>query len=130
MVWFRVDDDLAFHPKVLAAGLPAMGLWIRAGAWSSQMLTDGTITPEMLTALGDPRQRHAQRLVDVRLWVPGPDGSFVFHEWDLRQPSRSTVRLTQEARVESGKEGSHIRWHVRRHVTDPECKWCNPSVDP
>lgn len=31
MPWFKVDDTLALHGKVVAAGNPAMGLWVRAG---------------------------------------------------------------------------------------------------
>lgn len=33
MPWFQVDDQLSFHAKVIAAQNPAMGLWVRAGAW-------------------------------------------------------------------------------------------------
>jgi len=44
MPWFKVDDTLAFHAKVVAAGNAAMGLWVRAGAHSMQQLTDGFIT--------------------------------------------------------------------------------------
>ena len=38
MAWFKVDDKLAFHPKVLTAGNTAIGLWVRAGAWSADQL--------------------------------------------------------------------------------------------
>lgn len=30
MVWFLVDDNLAFHDKVTKAGNAAMGAWVRA----------------------------------------------------------------------------------------------------
>lgn len=29
MPWFRVDDDFALHPKAIAAGNAALGLWVR-----------------------------------------------------------------------------------------------------
>lgn len=94
MTWFRVDDNLAFHAKVVAAGNAAMGLWVRAGAWSAQQLTDGFVPDHMAAALGTPAQ--AARLVAVRLWTKG-EGGYFFHEWagENRQPTREQVESTR-----------------------------------
>lgn len=94
MTWFKVDDNLAFHAKVVAAGNPALGLWVRAGSWSAQQLTDGFVPDHMLAALGTKQQ--AQRLVDVRLWER-VEGGYTFHEWELRQPSRGDVEAERAA---------------------------------
>lgn len=95
MPWFKVDDNLAFHAKVVAAGNPAMGLWVRAGSWSADQLTDGFVPDHMLPALGTSAQ--AKRLVEVRLWEKA-DGGFRFHEWnrDGRQPTRADVEKRRE----------------------------------
>lgn len=94
MPWFKVDDGLALHPKVLAAGNAAMGLWVRAGAYAAHQLTDGEISTEAATLLGTPTE--AKRLVKAGLWVPKDDG-YAFHEWDLFQPSRVQVMAEREA---------------------------------
>ena len=52
MVWFRVDDNLGFHHKVIAAGNPAMGLWVRAGSVCASQLTDGFVADHMIASLG------------------------------------------------------------------------------
>ena len=52
MPWFKVDDNLAFHHKVVAAGNAAMGLWVRAGAMCAQQLTDGFVPDHMVNTLG------------------------------------------------------------------------------
>ena len=52
MPWFKVDDRLAHHPKVMAVGNAAMGLWVRAGSWSAAHLTDGYVPTELLSTLG------------------------------------------------------------------------------
>src|SRR5699024_8136853 len=70
MPWFKVDDNLDFHPKVIAAGNSAMGLWVRAGAYCAKQLTDGFVPRQMLNALGG-RQRDVSQLVNAGLWVPG-----------------------------------------------------------
>ena len=88
MPWFKVDDTLAFHAKVVTAGNAAMGLWVRAGAWCMQQLTDGHVPNHMISVLGSTGQ--AKALVAAGLWIKVDDG-YRFHEWDERQPSRDQV---------------------------------------
>ncbi|QIK82644.1 hypothetical protein [Sanguibacter sp. HDW7] len=90
MTWFKVDDTFAFHEKVIRAGNPAIGLWVRAGAWSAQQLTDGFIPTHMAQTLGTLSQ--ARKLVEVNLWHV-EDGGYRFHEWSEggRQPTRDEV---------------------------------------
>lgn len=94
MPWFKVDDNLAFHAKTVAAGNPAMGLWVRAGSWCAQNLTDGFIPRHMLLAFGTTQQ--AKRLVDVGLWER-VEGGYGFHEWTERQPRRDDVEAERLA---------------------------------
>ncbi len=94
MPWFKVDDNLAFHAKVVAAGNPAMGLWVRAGSWCAQQLTDGYVADHMLAAIGTPAQ--AKRLVDVGLWDRA-SGGYKFHGWTERQPSKGDVEAERSA---------------------------------
>lgn len=94
MPWFAVEDTLAFHRKTLAAGNAAMGLWVRAGSWSMQILTDGEVPADVARTLGTPAE--ARRLVAAGLWVPKDDG-YEFHEWSDRQRSRVKVAADREA---------------------------------
>lgn len=97
MPWFKVDDTLAFHGKTVAAGNGAMGLWVRAGSWSMQQLTDGFIPHQIARQLGT--RAEAKRLVDNGLWDEKDDG-YLFHEWSQRQPSRAKVHADREANAE------------------------------
>jgi hypothetical protein len=94
MPWFAVEDTLAFHRKTLTAGNAAMGLWVRAGSWSMQILTDGEIPAEVARTLGTVAE--AKRLVAAGLWIPKADG-YEFHEWADRQRSRVQVAADREA---------------------------------
>lgn len=102
MTWFKVDDTLAFHSKVVVAGNAAMGLWVRAGSWCAQQLNDGHIPMDIARALGTRSQ--AQRLVTARLWVEKDDG-YEFWQWsdDGRQPSRTQVEADRHAARERQK---------------------------
>ena len=109
MVWFKVDDGLAFHHKVVAAGNAAMGLWVRAGSQSSEQLTDGFIADHMVVAMGT--QTQARKLVEVGLWER-TDGGYIFHQWneDGRQPTREQVendRAAARERMAKRRAGSH-----------------------
>ena len=92
MPWFKVDDTLAFHAKVVAAGNEAMGLWVRAGSWSSQQLTDGFIPDHMIAAMGGGEDR----LIEVGLWTR-EDGGCRFHEWEQAQFTRAEIESKREA---------------------------------
>jgi hypothetical protein len=100
MVWFRVDDVLPFHARVIEAGNAAMGLWVRAGALSAGQLTDGFITTATARSLGSTRE--IKRLVDVGLWNE-VDGGYQFHAWaedgtgTKRQPTRAEVEAQRRA---------------------------------
>lgn len=113
MTWFKVDDTLALHPKVVRAGNASMGLWVRAGAWSAQQLTDGYVPSEIVQILGNADL--AEELVRAGLWSVAA-GGFEFHDWEERQPSKSEVESKREAQRERVR-----RWRAQRDgnaVTD------------
>lgn len=118
MPWFKVDDNLAFHAKTVAAGNAAMGLWVRAGSWAANGLTDGFVPDHMIPALGTAAQ--AKRLTEVRLWHREA-GGFRFHEWnqDGRQPTREEVERrraedrTRKAEARAAK-AAQIRSETRK----------------
>jgi hypothetical protein len=122
MPWFKVDDGLAFHPKVMAAGNAAMGLWVRAGAWSAAHTTDGFLTREVVAVLGG-KKPHVDALVKAGLWTAEPEG-YRFRDWLDYQPSARDVKLGEDAASTRGLFGNHQRWHVNRHVVDPDCQFC------
>lgn len=106
-MWFKVDDDLPVHRKVLAAGNAAMGLWVRAGAWSAREGTLGFIPSETVRTLGTLTQ--ARRLVAAELWRPVKRG-FQFHDWETYQPSAEEVEKVRQKRAEAGRKGAQKRW--------------------
>lgn len=110
MPWFRVDDTAADHPKIIAAGNAAVGLWMRCGSWAMRQLTDGFIPTAVARSYGTPAQ--AKRLVDVGLWLEVDDG-YVFHEWDQRQPSRAKLDADREANAARIR-----RWREKRDNPD------------
>jgi len=119
MAWGRVDDNLAFHPKVMQAGNEAMGLWIRSLSWCAQQLTDGYVPNDIISAFGSVAS--ASRLVDAGLWHEASNG-FEFNDWHDYQPTRESVMAEREAarsrmaRVRANKNGSStdVRANINR----------------
>lgn len=102
MTWFRVDDGFWCHPKVLGCSHRALALWVKAGSWSAQQLTDGRV-PETALQMLNATRRDAAELVAARLWVPDGDG-WVFHQWVERQPARKDVEARRTATAERVKK--------------------------
>lgn len=90
MPWFKVDDQLHSHPKVVAlcdtaAGRTALGLWVRAGSYcGAHPAQSGHVQPALMRSWGFD-QRHAKALVSVGLWHITDEG-WRFHDWHEFQP--------------------------------------------
>ena len=126
MPWFKVDDTLPLNAKVVAAGNAAMGLWVRAGAWSAQQLTDGFVPAHMAAVLGT--RAEARRLVDAGLWS-AVDGGYAFHQWGERQPSGAQViaqRKADAARQQLSRD-PELRDAVRKRDGGC-CRYCGREV--
>jgi hypothetical protein len=95
MAWGRVDDDLAFHPKIIKAGNAAMGLWVRALSWCVHHVTDGRLPHEIVAMLGAD-QADADRLCAVGLWRETIDG-YEFHDWHEYSPPREKILADRAA---------------------------------
>lgn len=114
MPWFKVDDTFPMHEKVLAAGNSAIGLWVRAGAWSMQQLTDGFVPNHVLRVLGTPKER--RKLVEVSLWEESR-GGIRFKNWDERQPTKVQIEAARQAaneRQRHARERAKSRRESRR----------------
>lgn len=93
MAWLRIDDRVRTHPKIAQAGPAAAWLWFCGICYCREHLTDGHIPKPVVSglALNLPNpQRHASRLVAVRLWHEHPD-TFEVHDFLDWNPSRASV---------------------------------------
>lgn len=113
MVWFKVDDNFAFHPKTLAATNSAIGLWVRAGSWCGANLTEGRLPADLISTLGGLK-RDARKLVEVGLWDE-VDGGYQFRNWEEFQPTKAQVDAEREA---NRKRQAEYRARKRNGVTD------------
>ena len=110
-MWFKLDDSIWSHPKFLGLSDKAFRLWVRAGAYSAQHLTDGLVTPEVLRILGASRKLCAE-LHAAGLWEPVPDGGWRFHDWEHYQLSRAEVELRRDLeRVKKARWRSKANHH-------------------
>jgi len=130
MSWFKVDDKFHDHPKARRAGLAACGLWLRAGTWSADMLTDGFVPDDVLPRWGTRGVdvfELADTLVEVGLWErvdDDADPGYRFRKWDKYQPTRAEVVDRRSAKSDGGTLGNHRRWHEGRNAFDAACPHC------
>lgn len=115
MPWFVVDDNAHSHPKMIAAGNAALGLWLRCGAYAAQHLTDGIVPGVIAKMYGSKPQ--ITRLVASGLWhehghtcphpkcaQPAP-GDYYIHDYLAPyNPSRDEVERKRERAAEKKRK--------------------------
>lgn len=104
MSWFRIDDKSAFHRKVTDAGNEAWGALCRAGAWSSDHLTDGRVPWSVALTI-------APKKIWERLFAAGLcerlEGTtdFLIHDFLDWNPSKEQVLELRTLRSQAGRRG-------------------------
>ncbi|WP_406337341.1 hypothetical protein [Streptomyces sp. NBC_00649] len=121
MPWFVVDDNADSHPKMIAAGNAALGLWLKAGAYASRQLTDGIVPGGVAKMYGSKPQ--VAKLVAAGLWhehghtcphpkcaQPAP-GDYAIHDYLEYNPTRAKVqdRKSREAEKKRRQRGHQPR---------------------
>jgi hypothetical protein len=116
MPWFKIDDKAHSHPKWLKAGNAAIGLFVRAGSYSAQHLTEGIVPAVIAQLYGTAPQ--AAKLVKVGLWHGSPHdcprcpqppaGDYVIH--DFFEGGRNSTR----AQVEDARKRATERQSKKR----------------
>jgi hypothetical protein len=106
MPWFVIDDNSHMHPKFVAAKNAALGLWVRAGGYAAQHLTDGIVPGVIAKMYGTPAQ--VRKLVEVGLWhehghtCPHPKcprpapGDYAIHDYLEYNPTRRDVQARRD----------------------------------
>lgn len=95
MAWFKVDDTFYRHSKTGPLSFVAKGLWLHAGSWCADQLTDGFVPARMLRSWSAPEDAVAE-LVECGCWTK-VDGGYQFHDWLDYQPSREKVLADRAA---------------------------------
>ena len=116
MPWFRLDDSFHSHPKVIAAGNEAAGLYVRCGTYAAQHLTDGFIPEHIALLYGaaeirsrgdaapDGTETLAETLVRTRLWRRAR-GGWRMPDFLTYNPSKKEVVDKRKVRAEAGRLG-------------------------
>jgi hypothetical protein len=124
--WFKEDDK--FHSTRKLMGVPrrermaAAGLWVIAGSWCMQELTDGRVPAFMLDEWGATPEA-AGRLVDCGLWSVTDDG-WLFNAWDEYQPTRDQV---EEERAKARDRMARARANKADRSPDVQANFAGSS---
>lgn len=117
-MWLKLDDRFHDHPKVVAAGNAAVGLWVRCADYSAAYDLDGFIPRAAMLAKSEhPTQQRA--LQRVGLWVPTEQG-FVIPDFLEYNPSGD------ENRARRAKDAQRKREMRARANGQQEALWEPP----
>lgn len=117
MTWFKVDDGFWSHPKTATLSDSALALWLRAGSYCCQHLTDGFVADAVLRLLG--KRSAANELTAAGLWRR-LDNGWSFHDWDEYQEIGETVKKRREQARDRQRRSRESREESRSssRVTD------------
>ena len=123
MPWFRLDDSFHSHPKVIAAGNEAVGLYVRCGTYAAQHLTDGFIAEHVALLYGSRELTDA--LVRTKLWRRAR-GGWLMPDYLDYNPGREAVDANQK----SNDAGALPRRPANKRSTGlgDTCRYCGVSA--
>lgn len=111
MVWVRLDDGIAEHPKVVATGDAGLAAFVRGLCYCGRNLTDGFIPDQIARKLGTKGAIEA--LVAQGLWARDGAG-FRVHDFLTYNPSRETVLKDRMANAERQRKWKEERTRRRQ----------------
>jgi len=121
MAWFKVDDGFYTSLKFLSIAreqqTQAAGLWLLAGTWSADKMTDGFV-PWPVLQMWVYDQTTVDQLIEVGLWVEDTERHGIqFHDWCDYQPSRESLEAKAVIRSEKNKQNVAKRWDKSKSDT-------------
>ncbi len=123
--WFKVDDKLHDHHKANAAKKAAMGVWVLAGSWSADNLTDGFIPARVLANLGGETGEKAIGAYKEGICM------MKYNEIAIRDMSGATWRDVVAAVLESCPEAfplSYMYEKIELHSKAQKNKWWKEKI--
>jgi hypothetical protein len=111
VTFFRVSDCFWSSPKTVLLSDAAVALWVRAGSYCGQHLTDGHV-PRGIIRLFQSADAVAKELVAAGLWVEVDEG-FQFHDWTDYNRDSSAVKRDRELSRERQR-----KWAARKRESN------------
>lgn len=139
-IFVQLSVNMADDPKVRALARygrdarPARDLYVQMILYCKANLTDGFVPLEQIGILVYPDApkvgaRDAERLAEVGLIERHGDSWHVL-AFLKRNRSRQSVKERSEEKRQASSKANHVRWHLERGVTKPDCRWCQNGSDP
>jgi hypothetical protein len=105
-MWIKLDDQIAHHPKLMAAGPVASWLFVAGLGYCNKFLTDGFIPSAALGTLGGVKNAAtvAEVLVRTGIWEKVP-GGFKVHDFHDYNPTAAAVKMKRRKDRERKRNG-------------------------
>lgn len=126
-LFIRLHENMPEHPKIERLSDKAFRLLVQTWCWCARTRTDGHVSGMLWSRRGTASARAellAAGLVDDDL-----TGGVIVHDWDKWQRTSAEIEQFSRTQSEAGEFGAHQRWHVRRRIFEPECRFCKADGD-
>jgi hypothetical protein len=120
--FIRVHENMPEHPKVEPLSDKAFRLLVETWCWSKRTRTNGHVHAAVWKKRGTAKTR--AELVAAGLVEDDLTGGVIVHDYDDWQVTVEEIEETKQDKRDAGALGAHVKWHVKRGVTEPECQFC------
>lgn len=138
-IFVQLSVNFSDDPKVRALARygrdarPARDLYVQMICYCKANLTDGLVPLEQIGILvyPDPPKlgaRDAERLAEVGLIERHGDSWYVA-AFLKRNRSRQAVKDRSDEKKRASSKANHVRWHLERGISKPDCGWCQGEPD-
>lgn len=132
-----VHDGIEDHPKIAALSDRAFRVLVGTWGWCSRNQVDGFIREAVWRKRAPKKVRDELEAELVhrpghtcRKCPPVPESHVLMHDYLDWQRSAAQIEQRKAERSQGGKWGGHLRWHAGKRITDPDCGYCNGTLQP
>jgi hypothetical protein len=118
VTFFPIPDEFYRDPKYLGWTANEYVLWMLAGSWSADRLTDGSVPTSALALFPEYAREAAALLVERGVWRRARGGGYQYVEWP-RECSRSLVEGRRQQYRRSKRGQREIEEPAGQKVSSP-----------
>lgn len=126
--FIRVHENMPEHPKVEPLSDKAFRLLVETWCWTKRAKTNGHVNAAIWKRRGTAQAR--AQLIAAGLVDDDLTGGVIVHDFDEWQMTTDEIDEARDVKSTAGSLGAHVKWHVNRGITDPDCELCQTDGKP
>lgn len=122
--YFTLTNEYPRHRKIRNLSDKAFRLHVELIADCNEAKSDGKFSKNELNMRGP---KAGKELIEIGL-VEQIDGGYQLHDYLSHQHSKKQIEAFKANKSDAGAFGAHVRHHIKKGVTEPDCQHCQDGL--